>query len=186
MTTKMAARRAIPLFASVAIDYFDGLMTAKSTEDQPTFLSEAFEKMGLSGDSSAGSVWAELQIRYYTTLRNLSIEQGRFEEAEESTELDLPPSRLLKIWRLQSKARVKERSGKFSEAMELFLQAFGMTLEADRLDFTEERWVQPTLRSLEQISSILGQYAESQRFKGIRFDRIRHLTTRPTKSTIFT
>jgi len=96
-------------------------MTAKSTGDRLTLLSEAFERMGLSGDSSAGSVWAELRIRHYTTLRNLSIEQGRFEEAEERTDLDFPPSGLLKIWRLQSKVRVKERSGKFSEAMELFL-----------------------------------------------------------------
>jgi len=60
--------------------------------------------MGLSGDSSAGLVWAELRIRHYTTLRNLSIEQGRFEEAEERTDLDLPPSRLLKIVKLRNRA----------------------------------------------------------------------------------
>ena len=52
------------------------------------------------------------------------------------------------------------------------------------LDFTEEHWVQPTLRSLEQISSILGHHAESQPFKAIRFDRIRHLTTRPTSDIV--
>ncbi|KAK0622684.1 hypothetical protein B0T14DRAFT_151552 [Immersiella caudata] len=169
-----------PLFASVAIDYFDGLMTAKSAEDQLAFLSEAFERMDVSGDSPAGSVWAELRIRHYTTLQNLSINQGRFEEAEESFALDfiLPPSRLLKIWRLQSKARVKEHSGKFSEAKELFLQAFDMSLEEGRLDFTEEHWVQPTLRSLEQISSGMGHHAESLRFRSIRFSRIHHLTTR--------
>ncbi|KAK4442461.1 hypothetical protein QBC34DRAFT_454721 [Podospora aff. communis PSN243] len=163
-------------------DYVDGLVVGKpALEDRETFLSQALERAKSDGNLPVGPSWNDLQIRHYDTLQSLYIKQGRIEEAEESsgTDTDFSRPRLLKFRHLMLKARMKQSSGKLVEAKILYLQAFEMALDENRLDFTEEHWVQLVLRSLRNVTVKLGQTAEAQRFEGIGHERIRRLLANP-------
>jgi len=169
-----------PLLASVTVDYFDGLITAKDTKDQFIFLSDALKRMSMNGDRSAGCAWTDLRIRHYTVLQVLSIELGMDEETDEIwTQFNLDLPKWLRVLPLRLKAELKLHSGDLLEARELLLDALSIALEEVGRNLMAYHWILPMLWSLEQISVRMGQSAEAQGLKMIRVNRIQVLTSLP-------
>jgi len=162
------------ILASIRADYFDALVCKRSTLEQEGFLRQA-----LLESSARAEYWSsgatELKIRHHCTLRNLKCLEKNFDEAERLTMMPFCPSHLVQVWQTQSLGHIKRRAGDFEGARQLFQQAFESA--EGRLSFEEEQWIQPVLLDLEDILRHLNKSSEADRFRDIRFDRVRQLVS---------